>query len=78
MRVNSEGVSASRVYLPADQAHANLLSFFVMQFPHIAREEWVSRFNEGLIQLKDVVYFLTFIGFTLFLTHRVVESNRWR
>ncbi len=35
-------------------------------------------FNEGLIQLKDVVYFLTFIGFTLFLTHRVVESNRWR
>lgn len=49
MRVNSEGVSASRVYLPADQAHANLLSFFVMQFPHIAREEWVSRFNEGLI-----------------------------
>lgn len=49
MRVNSEGVSASRVYLPADQAHANLLSFFVMQFPHIAKEEWVSRFNEGLI-----------------------------
>jgi ABC-2 type transport system permease protein len=35
-------------------------------------------FNEGLIQLKDVVYFVTFIGFTLFLTHRVVESNRWR
>lgn len=35
-------------------------------------------FNEGLIQVKDVVYFLTFIGFTLFLTHRVVESNRWR
>ncbi|MCX7237863.1 pseudouridine synthase [Polynucleobacter sp.] len=49
MRVNSEGVSASRVYLPADQAHANLLSFFVKQFPHIAQEEWVSRFNEGLI-----------------------------
>ena len=49
MRVNSEVVSASRVYLPADQAHANLLSFFVKQFPHIAQEEWVSRFNEGLI-----------------------------
>jgi tRNA pseudouridine32 synthase/23S rRNA pseudouridine746 synthase len=49
MRVNSEGVSASRVYLPADQAHANLLSFFVKQFPHIAQEEWLSRFGEGLI-----------------------------
>ena len=49
MKVNSEGVSASRVYLPADQAHPNLLTFFVRQFPHIAEGEWVSRFNEGLI-----------------------------
>ncbi len=49
MRVNSEGVSASRVYLPADQSHANLLNFFVKQFPHIAEGEWVSRFKEGLI-----------------------------
>lgn len=49
MKVNSEGVSASRVYLPADQAHPNLLTFFVKQFPHIAEGEWVSRFNEGLI-----------------------------
>lgn len=49
MRVNSEGVSASRVYLPADQAHPNLITFFVKQFPHIAQEEWLSRFSEGLI-----------------------------
>lgn len=49
MKVNSEGVSASRVYLPADQAHSNLLTFFVKQFPHIAKDEWQSRFNEGLI-----------------------------
>lgn len=35
-------------------------------------------FAEGLVHLKDVVYFLTFAGFILFLTHRVVESNRWR
>ncbi|MBU3594882.1 pseudouridine synthase [Polynucleobacter sp. 86C-FISCH] len=49
MKVNSEGVSASRVYLPADQAHPNLLTFFVKQFPHIAEEEWASRFSEGLI-----------------------------
>ncbi|MBU3539712.1 pseudouridine synthase [Polynucleobacter sp. UB-Tiil-W10] len=49
MQVNSEGVSASRVYLPADQAHFNLLSFFVAQFPHIKVGEWEQRFNEGLI-----------------------------
>ena len=49
MKVNSEGVSASRVYLPADQTHPNLLQFFIEQFPHIPRDEWVERFNEGLI-----------------------------
>lgn len=35
-------------------------------------------FAEGLVQVKDLVYFLSFTGFVLFLTHRVVESNRWR
>lgn len=35
-------------------------------------------FAEGLIHVKDVVYFFTFTGFMLFLTHRIVESNRWR
>ncbi len=37
-----------------------------------------SSFAEGLIHVKDLVYFLSFTIFTLFLTHRVVESNRWR
>lgn len=37
-----------------------------------------SSFAEGLIHIKDVVYFLSFTFFTVFLTHRVVESNRWR
>lgn len=37
-----------------------------------------SSFAEGLVHLKDVVYFISFAGFLLFLTHRVVESNRWR
>lgn len=49
MQVNSEGVSASRVYLPADQSHPNLLAFFISQFPHIVESEWVNRFQEGLI-----------------------------
>ena len=53
MKVNSEGVSASRVYLPADQTHSNLLAFFIAQFPHIAESEWVDRFNCGLIQNQE-------------------------
>jgi tRNA pseudouridine32 synthase / 23S rRNA pseudouridine746 synthase len=53
MHVNSEGVSSSRVYLPANQAHLNLLQFFVTQFPHIPEEEWRQRFDEGLILDQD-------------------------
>ncbi len=49
MQVNSEGVSASRVYLPPDQAHVTLLDFFVVHFPHIESAEWLSRFSEGLV-----------------------------
>ncbi len=32
MKVNSEGVSAARVYLPADQVHSNLRSFLSRSF----------------------------------------------
>lgn len=53
MKVNSEGVSASRVYLPADQAHPNLLAFFVAQFPHITKEEWLDRFSNKLVLNQD-------------------------
>lgn len=35
-------------------------------------------FAEGLIHVKDLLYFVTFTGFLLFLTHKVVESHRWR
>lgn len=49
MKVNSEGVSASRVYLPADRTYPNLLTFFVEQFPHIQVSEWSDRFRSGLI-----------------------------
>ena len=35
-------------------------------------------FSGGLIHVKDIVDFLSFTFLALFLTHRVVESNRWR
>lgn len=53
MQVNSEGVSASRVYLPADQSFSNLLQFFITQFPHIEVKEWEDRFAQGLV-LNDL------------------------
>ncbi|MBU3551425.1 pseudouridine synthase [Polynucleobacter sp. MWH-Berg-3C6] len=49
MQVNSEGVSASRVFLPADQSYPNLLQFFINQFPHIEVKEWEDRFAQGLV-----------------------------
>jgi tRNA pseudouridine32 synthase/23S rRNA pseudouridine746 synthase len=49
IQVNSEGVSASRVFLPADQTHPNLLQFFITQFPHIQASEWEQRFDQSLI-----------------------------
>ena len=48
-KINSEGVSASKVFLPANQSHPNLLHFFIAQFPHINPGEWEQRFNDNLI-----------------------------
>jgi ABC-2 type transport system permease protein len=35
-------------------------------------------FATGVIQLSDLVYYFSFIGVSLFLTHRVVDSYRWK
>jgi ABC-2 type transport system permease protein len=33
---------------------------------------------KGVVELKDVVFYLSMIAFGLFLTHQSVESQRWR
>jgi len=53
MKVNSEGVSSSRVYLPADKQYPSLLEFFINQFPHIDKSEWEARFSDGLVMTAD-------------------------
>ena len=53
MKVNSEGVSSSRVYLPAGQIYASLLDFFIANFPHIDRDEWESRFTDRLVMTLE-------------------------
>ena len=35
-------------------------------------------FANGILRLADVVYYLSFAGFFLFFTHRMVEGQRWR
>jgi len=40
--------------------------------------EHLNNFLAGLIDTKDVVYLLGVIAVSLFLAHRVVESQRWR
>ena len=38
----------------------------------------VETLGKGVIHIKDVVYFLSFIGFCLFATTQRVEALRWR
>ena len=37
-----------------------------------------NNFSQGLIQTTDVIFYLSFVGISLFLTHRVLDSYRWR
>jgi len=45
---------------------------------YLAMTEHFERFSEGVVDLRDVVYFLTFIIFFWFMATRAVESTRWR
>jgi ABC-2 type transport system permease protein len=33
---------------------------------------------KGVVELKDIVFYLSFVAFGLFLAHQSVESQRWR
>ncbi len=37
-----------------------------------------NNFGQGLLNTSDIFYYLSFIGVGLFLTHRVLDSYRWR
>lgn len=68
-----------------------LLLFYVIAWPaetagpvlgavlkYLSLTEHFSEMVKGIIDTKDLVYFLSVIGLALFLTHRSVESVRWR
>jgi ABC-2 type transport system permease protein len=45
---------------------------------YISFSTHIDSFIKGVIVLRDIVYYVTFTGFMLFLTNRVLESRRWR
>lgn len=57
--------------LLGDTTAGQIISYvsFMEHYDHLVR---------GLVDTKDLVYFATAIILLLFLTHRVVDSTRWR
>ena len=45
---------------------------------HISLLEHFENFSKGIINSQDVIYYLNFTIFCLFLTLRSLESNKWR
>ncbi len=45
---------------------------------YLSLNDHFQNFGQGVIDLKDVVFYLSFIAGALFLTVRVLESIRWR
>ena len=43
---------------------------------HISILDHAQNMTKGLIELKSIVYYCTFIFFALFMTHQVVEAQR--
>ncbi len=41
-------------------------------------DEHFQNLLKGIVDTRDIVYYLSFTFFFLFLTHRVLESERWR
>ncbi|GJL79356.1 MAG: ABC transporter permease [Nitrospinaceae bacterium] len=48
----------------------------VLQF--LSLVDHMQRFLKGIVDTSDVIYYISFILLTLFLTHRVLDSQRWR
>ena len=58
----------------ADSAGGTLRT--VLQYLSIT--DHMDTFTRGLIDTKDLVYYVSFIALALYLTLRSLESKRWR
>ena len=45
---------------------------------HLSLNDHLENFSKGVIDTRDVIYYLNFVLLCLFLTLRSVESRRWR
>jgi len=44
---------------------------------YAAATQHLDNFSKGVLDLKDLIYFLSLISLGLFATHRAVEAHRW-
>jgi ABC-2 type transport system permease protein len=44
---------------------------------YVASVGHLDSFSKGIVDLKDMIYFLSLIALGLFATHRAVEAHRW-
>lgn len=47
-------------------------------FDYLSLTSHFTKFNLGIVNTSDVIFYLSFIGLGLFFTHRVMDSYRWR
>jgi hypothetical protein len=59
---------------PAETAEATLGAVL----KHLSISEHYAELVKGIVDTKDLAYFASLIVAALFLTHRSVESVRWR
>jgi ABC-2 type transport system permease protein len=45
---------------------------------HLSLISHYNNFGQGMLNTSDLVFYLSFIGLGLFLSHRVLDSFRWR
>jgi len=47
-------------------------------FNYLSLINHYNNFGQGILETSDTFFYLSFIGISLFLTHRVLDSYRWR
>jgi ABC-2 type transport system permease protein len=57
---------------------ANDPAWYMQGLNYIAIVTHMENFQKGLVSSKDVVFYFSMIFFSLFLTHRAMDSLRWR
>jgi len=49
-----------------------------MILEYISLRSHLESFLKGVLDSSDIVYYISFMAFILFITHQVLDSRRWR